>query len=189
MKWPGRFTDALTNATEVFSYYSSGDSVFHETEDPPWLLEGMLESNDNYCWQKQETLKGFRMPAGTAYGGWGFNPDHTVPLSQNTELLKTEYTDEEMVTSPPFLPFAEDWLHSTNAVTTTQIAEVRDRILADGIPALTFAAGANEAGGATDNYNYNSLVRTPSFATTSCRAIGCRRRARASMPIWRFGRS
>ena len=73
MKWPGRFTDALTNATEVFNYYSSGDSVFHETEDPPWLLEGMLESNDNYCWQKQETLKGFRMPAGTAYGGWGFH--------------------------------------------------------------------------------------------------------------------
>lgn len=89
-------------------------------------------------------------------GGWGFNPDHTVPLSQNNELLKTEYTDEEMVTSPPFLPFAEDWLHSTNAVTATQIAEVRDRILADGIPALTFAAGANETGGVTDNYNYQS---------------------------------
>lgn len=94
-------------------------------------------------------------------GGWGFNPDHTVPLSQNTELLKTEYTDEEMVTSPPFLPFAEDWLHSTNAVTTTQIAEVRDRILADGIPALTFAAGANEAGGLVDNYNYQNVSGTP----------------------------
>ena len=52
------------------------------------------------------------------------SPDHTVPLSQNGELLKTEYTDEEMVTSPPFLPFAEDWLHSTNAVTSAQVAEV-----------------------------------------------------------------
>lgn len=93
-------------------------------------------------------------------GGWGFNPDHTVPLSQNTELLKTEYTDEEMVTSPPFLPFAEDWLHSTNAVTATQIAEVRDRILADGIPALTFAAGANVIGafGEWGNYNYQSAT-------------------------------
>ena len=73
MKWPGRFTNALANATEVFNYYSSGDSVFHETEDPPWLLEGVLESTDNYCWQKQETLKGMKVVAGTAYGGWGFH--------------------------------------------------------------------------------------------------------------------
>ena len=73
MKWPGRFTDALANVGEVFNYYSSGDSVFHETEDPPWLLEGVLESTDNYCWQKQETLKGMKVVAGTAYGGWGFH--------------------------------------------------------------------------------------------------------------------
>ena len=97
-------------------------------------------------------------------GGWGFNPDHTVPLSQNNELLKTEYTEEEMITSPPFLPFAErDWLHATNAVTAAQIAEVRDRILADGIPALTFAAGANPIGvfGSSGNYNYQSDQNTP----------------------------
>lgn len=49
-------------------------------------------------------------------------------------------------------------MHSTNAVTATQIAEVRDRILADGIPALTFAAGANETGGVTENNNYDSCM-------------------------------
>ena len=32
----------------------------------------MTESSANYCWQKQETLKGSCLPAGTAYGGWGF---------------------------------------------------------------------------------------------------------------------
>lgn len=35
MKWPGRFTDALANAGEVFNYYSSGDSVFVEENDIP----------------------------------------------------------------------------------------------------------------------------------------------------------
>ena len=73
MGWPNRFQDALANATEVFNYYSSGDEVFHETANPPWLLAGLDESWANYCWQKQETLKGSRLPAGTAYGGWRFH--------------------------------------------------------------------------------------------------------------------
>ena len=33
----------------------------------------MLESTANYCWQKQETLKGSGLPGGTAYGGWDFH--------------------------------------------------------------------------------------------------------------------
>ena len=70
--WPGRFTDALGNANEVYNYYSSGDEVFHETDNPPWLLEGMDESSANYCWQKQESQKGSRLPGGTMYGGWRF---------------------------------------------------------------------------------------------------------------------
>lgn len=57
-----------------------------------------------------------------------------------------------------FLPFAEDWLHATNAVTAAQVAAVRDRILADGIPAQTFAAGANAIDGVSGTYNYNSFM-------------------------------
>ena len=73
MGWPGRFTAALANAVEVFNYYSSGDSVFLETAEPPWLGAGMDVAADNYCWQKQETLKGGNCIAGTPYGGWGFH--------------------------------------------------------------------------------------------------------------------
>ena len=120
------------------------------------------------AWSAQELLKGtgtmYLLPRVRREGGWGFNPEHTVPLSQNGELLKTVYTDEEMVTSPPFLPFAErDWLHTTNAVTVAQVAEVRDRILADGIPALTFAAGANavDVFGDEGNYNYQNEDGAP----------------------------
>ena len=72
MGWVDRFAAVLNNADAVFNYYSTGDEVFHETPNPPWLLEGMSESGANYCWQKQETLKGTRQPAGTLSGGWGF---------------------------------------------------------------------------------------------------------------------
>ena len=72
MGWPNRFQDALSNAAEVFNYYSSGDEVFHETDNPPWLLSGLDEFWATYCWQKQETLKGSMFPAGTAFGGWRF---------------------------------------------------------------------------------------------------------------------
>ena len=101
MKWPGRFTDALANATEVFNYYSTGDAVFTETEDIPSLPDGTLHIGidwsaltipfyafdvpmvfvyptieftlDNHCWQKQEVMKGMKTLAGTASGGWRFN--------------------------------------------------------------------------------------------------------------------
>jgi len=65
--------------------------------------------------------------------------------------------------SPPNLPDADNWFHTTNSVTLAQVAEVRDRVLADGIPAQTFAAGANPvtAFGATGNYNYQSEDATP----------------------------
>ena len=90
MGWPGRFADALTNATEVFNNYSSGDAVFTETPSVPSLLEGARTWHlnwflwvipyptveftfENHCWQKQEVLKGTATLAGTLSGGWGFN--------------------------------------------------------------------------------------------------------------------
>ena len=46
-----------------------------------------------------------------------------------------------------FLPFEEDWLFTTNAISPAAVAPIRSRILADGIPAISFAAGANALGG------------------------------------------
>ena len=71
--WVDRYAAALGNANAVYNYYSTGDEIFHETPNPPWLLEGMGDSSANYAWQKQETKKGSHFVAGTAYGGWGFH--------------------------------------------------------------------------------------------------------------------
>ena len=90
MGWANRFQNALANATEVFNYYSSGDSVFTEMDDVPSLLSDATRwgigwflwvipyptvefTFENHCWQKQEVLKGMATVAGTLSGGWGFN--------------------------------------------------------------------------------------------------------------------
>ena len=45
---------------------------------------------------------------------------------------------------PVFKPFNESWLCTTNCISTNAISvAIRARILADGIPAMSFAAGAN----------------------------------------------
>ena len=88
MGWPNYFQAALNNATTVYNYYSTGDNVFKENEDPLGVLEGMFHwptlawewppiklsfTGEMYCWQKQETLKGMATVAGTLSGGWGFH--------------------------------------------------------------------------------------------------------------------
>ena len=88
MGWPDYFTAAIGNATEVYNYYSDGDAVFAEDDEPPGLLSGVFHwptlslswpfvrfsvTAEVYCWQKQETLKGLSTIAGTMSGGWGFH--------------------------------------------------------------------------------------------------------------------
>ena len=101
MGWPDRFAAALDNAGEVYNYYSTGDEVFYSTASPPWLLEGMLESSANYCWQKQETLKGSFLPGGTAYGGWGF---HTLlgDVFYNSMMANDAVANGSVTNAPVF---------------------------------------------------------------------------------------
>ena len=146
LTWRGRYAN-LANAVNCHS----------PTED----VLANVTSGLGSAWSAQELLKGTGtlsfMPRVASEAGWWFNQQHTVPLSKD-ELLKTAFTPDEMKTSPPFSPFADRWLHTTNAVTESQVADVLPRILADGIPATTFAAGANEIGGVKANVNYHSLM-------------------------------
>jgi len=161
LTWRGIFT----NVHDAVNCYSPTEDVLGNA---PAVGAGSV-------WSAQELLKGtgtmYLLPRVRCEGGWGFNPLHTVPLSTD-ELLKTEYTDEEMIVSPPFRPFADNWFHSTNSVSAAQVAEVRDRVLADGIPAQTFAAGANPVAAfdATGNYNYQNEDATPNGWPDGCKS-------------------
>ncbi len=146
LTWRGRYAN-LANAVNCHS----------PTED----VLANVASGLGSAWSAQELLKGTGtlafMPRVASEAGWWFNQQHTVPLSKD-DLLKTEFTPDEMKTSPPFSPFADKWLHTTNAVAAAQVADVLPRILADGIPATTFAAGANEIGGVSGNVSFHGLM-------------------------------
>ena len=65
----------------------------------------------------------------------------------------------DLIRHPVFHPFAEAWLRDPGA--TGDLASIRDRILADGVPATSYAAGANpiEHGGVSDNINYMDYLK------------------------------
>ena len=122
-----------------------------------WLLG--KRSRKKY-WAMQEILKGTEyLPlAPDSYGlkcegGWGYNPHYatnrfyvTWPNRRMTARFRkriASLTDYDLMVHPVFRPFFEDGLFTTNAVSSEQVAPIRARILADGIPATSFAAGAN----------------------------------------------
>ena len=104
----------------------------------------------------QELFKGtasLHFIPGNCEGGWGYNSDHTNLAGLLTEFAKTnDFTDAELIASPIFRRFDNDLLHQTNLISIAQTE--LNKVMGDGIPATSFAAGANETGGVAGNYNY-----------------------------------
>lgn len=99
---------------------------------------------------------------GNCEGGWGYNDDHTNLAGFLTDFAKTnDFTEAELVASPIFRRFDNDVLHQTNRITIAQTE--LNKVLGDGIPALSFAAGRNEISrfGDGGNYNYQGVGIIP----------------------------
>ena len=106
-------------------------------------------------------------------GGWGYNPHYatnwwyvTWPNRRMTDRFINRIgrlTRDELIRHPVFLPFEEGWLFTTNAISPAAVAPIRSRILADGIPAMSFAAGANPLGNnaVSGNIDYATCKSTP----------------------------
>ena len=178
MKWPGRFTDALANATEVFNYYSSGDAVFTETDEVPWLLKDVLGvdlrfwtvlpylvpslSFETHCWQKQEVLKGTVGLAGTVSGGWGFYSwleHHEDPLTDEhtferkiftSQQANEKITDGSVKNRPVFdVSGAAEMMNHDAPEEDVFLA------LAKHVPALSSPVGGNAIGKLVNNIDMN----------------------------------
>ena len=102
-------------------------------------------------------------------GGWGYNPHYatnrfyvTWPNRRMTDRFRkriANLTQDDLIVHPVFRPFFEDGLLTTNAISLEQVAPIRARILADGIPATSFAAGANPLGNGSVSGNINYATR------------------------------
>ena len=166
LTWQGRFA-CVGN---IVNYYSSEEEVLKNGSgnDP---LPGR-----EYAWYYQETHKG-RKPyipiynMGRNEGGWGFNPAYDTVVSEYNQQTgqwvdrtfhltpeQAAAVTNDLRTVPFFLPVEDPALHATNAMPQMSYA-LRAQLLADAIPALSFAVGANpvdKLGGEGENkYNVN----------------------------------
>ena len=136
-----------------------------------WLVGKMVSGK---FWAVQEVFKGTEYVdiapdswGMNCEGGWGYNPHYstnrwyvTWPNRRMTDRFRKrieELTSDDFIRHPVFKPFDENWLFTTNSILPETVAPLRGRILADGIPALSFAAGANPLGSMViGNIDYGS---------------------------------
>ena len=166
LAWNGRFS----SVGNTVNYYSSEEEVLKNgSGNDPW-------PGREYAWYYQETHKG-RKPYVPIYnmgrneGGWGFNQAYDTVVTEYNEMSgqwdewRVRMTPEQAAAvtndlraTPFFLPFEDPALHATNAMPQMSYA-LRAQLLADAIPALSFAVGANpvdKLGGEGENkYNVN----------------------------------
>lgn len=149
LTWENRLE--TVGVVAAYNFYSSGEEVLKNPSSAPHLP---LSANE--VWNNQERMKG-RMLTGQVlssnYGGWQFNPHWDVldlgnppnysrhlPLSQTTTI-----TDGQLKTDPFFKPGPMD-LYGANGSNYASPQQHRNTLLAEMIPALSFAAGANPLG-------------------------------------------
>ena len=161
LAWSGRFSAV----SGTVNYYSSEEEVLKNgSGNDPY-------PGREYAWYYQETHKG-RKPyipiygMGRNEGGWGFNPSYNivsnvydeaqgqwVEWSERMSPEQAAAVTNDLRVSPFFLPFENPALCATNAMPQMTYA-LRAQLLADAIPALSFAVGANPV----DNWNNNDLA-------------------------------
>jgi hypothetical protein len=122
-----------------------------------WLSD---KFDDRNFWAIQEIMKGTKYAEHApedwqmnSEGGWGYNDYYatnrnyvTWPNRRMTERFRNrikKLSRDDIVVHPVFKPFQEDWLFTTNAISEEQISPILSRLLADAIPAISLAAGAN----------------------------------------------
>ena len=146
LKWRGRFA----GIHDAVNCYSPTEEVLANATMNGW---GGL-------WGAQELFKGtatLHFFPGNCEGGWGYNGEHTNLAGLLTDFAKTnEFTDVELVASPIFRKFDNSMFHQTNIISIAQTE--LNKVMGDGIPATSFAAGANPI---SDNCVAGNILMSP----------------------------
>lgn len=161
LSWRGRFA-GVANAVNCFS---ESDEILANAVSGQVMFAGSV-------WRKQEVTKGTTiwndLNVGTlgtfdiaCEGGWGINTYYSLnPLWYVYQYGFTErastLTRDQAIVHPPFTPFRSETanMHSTNLFTIANADDrkmLRAKFLGDAIPARSFATGANETSGLSQN--------------------------------------
>lgn len=136
LTWRGRFA-SITNA---YNYYSEGEEVLANGDgDTHPILSG------DFAWYNQESRKGLwpMLLPGNNEAGWSFNGAYDNFLSHMNPTNAAELADLLICTNSFFGLFDERGLYGTNGSFLATQPAIRAHALADGIPAESYAAGAN----------------------------------------------
>ena len=166
--WTNCFSRVRT-ATILTNFYSPGEdiTICPVAIDSASILSTLWSGRtlDYGAWKTQEMLKGVGWNRSLAtvamersQGGWGFNGAWRGRYVQRagagrgngyyermTPHAAGRIGNLQLIANPFFHPFKEDWLHSIRRPRVSPMIDdslVRYDLLARGIPAVTFAAGA-----------------------------------------------
>jgi hypothetical protein len=186
LTWKDRLSTVV--GPQVYNFYSSGENVLKNLTAgyPSFGVLIHIYWRHEYAWCIQELWKG-RYPAGlggSLYGGWGFNlADYGEPVLQpdGSSSTKPWSPTHAATISPndlrtkPFFVKGDTWLNplyqepnnpSGVGSTFSTNYTIRSRLLAEMIPALSFATGANSVSSLIDpvagdrNFDMNALYKT-----------------------------
>lgn len=167
LSWKGRFV----GIPDAINCYSPTEDVLANPKENK--IFGITIGEDfGGAWSKQELFKGCSLWYGVnsitfsgaeIEGGWGINarymanPLAYIPFSGFNPSYFSDYTREDIITKPLFTGMNDERMSSTNVLNFVD-ENLQAKMLGDSIPAESFAAGANETDGVSQNYNMQSDV-------------------------------
>lgn len=165
LTWRGRFG----NIPHAINYYSSGEDVLNNNGsragapapgvEKAWVLHEMLKGGDLL-----KPLIGVQ-----SHGGWGYNTAYQIynnmpPVPQFVNAL----SDDQIKSNAVFKPFYRSELYQDGGGPVASIPEVRTKLLAEALPALSRATGRNAVMGRFDGNNFDLME----FETGWPRSLG-----------------
>ena len=154
LTWKNRFPSVLAVA---YNFYSSGDEIFDIYPGTPATFSGGLFHLERHAWQKQEVFKGRGGLGGTDWAGWGFEGycvgDDWVP---EYTMAKANAASCDTLRNNAVFDHKPTIMFSSTITTQHQ-----NDIIAQGVPALSYAAGLGSIFplGIEKNYNANDHKR------------------------------
>jgi len=153
--WPGRFSNVAQYAV---NFYSTGDEVLELANNNnvhSWT--GVSDSWGHYAWHKQELFKGRGGVGGTDWAGWNIE-ENWLGINKISVTEAQSMTEADFRTNTVFYCYPPS-MNSTNIALL-----VRGAHLAQGIPALTSAAGQIRFGDTrlrNDSFDCNTTLQIP----------------------------
>ena len=159
LTWKNRLSNVMNVAT--YNFFSSGEEVLANPSGPPYVP---LSANE--VWNNQERLKGYAACSNyiltSNYGGWKLSSHYqNVNDTMWTPIQANQISNDQLKSFPFFKSDEPTELFAQSGSAYAADNARRNTLLAEMVPALSFAAGSNSLSiaGSTRNFDMNLLFK------------------------------